>query len=778
MLTYFASRKKSGLLLWTTMAKNKAVKPPKSRPASTSALAQPHQYSSFEANLTAFSADASLFAQLSQAVDRGRLRVYTASPAAMMADYLLPEGAQCRALAWVPLAAAAPAEAVASKKRKAHAKATQAAAAPPAQLYVALGLSDGTVLLYSPHQDKVVRVLVGSSPDSTSAAMLSLSYSAREARLWGAASNGLVHAWDLATLAGATTERIPSVAQFTPDAKTPTSLLASEASALLTAHHAIALYDTAAEPPKEQMRFSGHATPLTHLVWATDAALLSAAEEDRYVYLWHTSSSGSGVRQAQAMITLDAPARRVHVWRAADETYALILSERGTAHIYRLPLEVRASKKGLATLDVLSKVTTAFDAHELVDAHVYADGQRIRFARAVKGVKMLLEDAVLADSDGALLPTIALAATSQRAATAAAHTTQRYKETEGSAGVRAELPLHAGNTAALLGSGGLLPDPSAAGADDHDRLLAEGELVDEPTLAQRLKALKVQRGEKSARADDDDDAEAHEPVVPVSGASLASSLTQALHSGDQALLTSCLVHSEPTLIRTTVRRISGPLAVRLLESCVDRLNRGGVKSKGALGSARARGIVEWMYQAMTCHTAYLMSLPDLVARLAQLHHSLAARLAAHQRLLALKGRLELVMSQIDMNMAYTAEEAPIQVQGQRGGKRASAAELERRQDASRAQQQGTTWTEPEDDEVEDIGLAGDESDEEMAVDDELEEIQGPSDDLDALSASEDEDEEPEDEPDYDSDDSDAEHSDQDSAPESEGSVSESDEEME
>ncbi|WFD37841.1 Small subunit (SSU) processome component [Malassezia japonica] len=749
------------------MAKNKAVKPPKSRPAATSALSQPLQASSSDANITAFAPDASLFAQLSQAVDRCRLRVYTASPAGLMADYLLPEGMACHAIAWVPLSAAAPAEQVAPKKRKAQAKAPARSDAGAA-LHVALGLSDGTVLLYAPHQAKVVRVLVAASPDSASSGVKSLSYNAAQRQLWTATANGWVHQWDVTQLHGTANERIPPMTHFLPDSKTPTSQVASDASQLLAAHHAITLYDTTSRPT-EELRFSGHATPITHLAWATEVAFVSAAAEDRHVYLWHTQEE-SGAGQARAMLTLDAPARRVHTFNGSDAAYVLAVSESGAAAVYRLPVDARP-KKGLATVQAVASVHTSFEKSELIDAIVY--GGRVRFARAVKGVKIVLEDAPLYDASGALLETISLQATSQRAAAEAEHGTQRYKETNGGAGVRAELPGHAASAAALVGTG-LLPEASERLADDHDRLMADGELVDEPTLAQRLKALKVQRGEKSALGDEESESP-EEPVVPVGGASLASSLTQALHSGDHALLTSCLVHSEPNLIRTTVRRISGPLAVRLLEACVERLNRGGVKSKGALGSSRARGIVEWMYQAMTCHTAYLMSLPDLVARLSQLHHSLAARLASHQRLLALKGRLELVMSQIDMNMAYTADEAPIQVQGQKLGKRSQPAELERRQEAQRTQQRGQTWVEPEDEEeIEEIGLDAHDSDDEMAVDEELDETEDVPMGAD-LDEDQDEDDDEDDEDDledegaYDLDDSDAEPSDD----EDDGSADES-----
>ena len=779
------------------MAKNKTPKPPKSRPAATSALAQPLKETAADANITAFAPDASAFAQLSRAVDRCRLRVYAASPPGLVADFLLPEGAQCAAIAWTALPAAAPADAAAPKKRKAQSKSSAAqeptAAAP---LHIALGLSDGTVLLYAPSQAKVVRVLIAAAPDSASSAIRSLSYDAESALLWAATANGWVHGWSTAQLTGAANERVPPTVHFLPDKKSPVHQVCARPTRLLAAHHALLLLDTQRDTPKEMMRFTGHATPVSALAWADEQTVVSAALDDRHVYVWRAGDDKAAA-QARAVLILDAPPRRVHVAPvSADEALLVTVSELGTTHITQLPLRLPSGKKGLVTLTPTVQVRPTFAPAELVDAHVCTDGQRVRFARAVKGVKIVLEEAPLYTAEGTLPDTLSLAPSAPKAATAAEHGTQRYKETNGAAGIRAEVPQHAASAAALAGTDGLLPDVSARDADDHDRLMADGDLVDEPTLAQRLKALKVQRGERGAvDTDEPADAAADEAMVPVGGASLASSLTQALHSGDQTLLTSCLVHSDPNLIRGTVRRISGPLAVRLLEACVDRLNRGGVKSKGALGSARARGIVEWMYQAMTCHTAYLMSLPDLVARLAQLHHSLAVRLASQQRLLALKGRLELVMSQIDMNMAYTADETPIQVQGQKG-KRASAADVEQRQHAAHAQQRGQTWVEPDEDDVEEVGLDADdaqtmavdeESDddvEDVSMDDDDEEGEGEEDededeDEEDDESDDDDDDDLEDETAYDVDDSDAEFSDDDGSQESLESASESgDEDME
>ena len=687
------------------MAKSKASKS-KTRPASTSALAQPMQTS--RTCITAFAPGAGLFAHVAQAVDRHRVRVFTAA-SAPLADYLLPESLACRAIAWTSVETSAPD--ASKKKRKGARRGADGARRVP---LLALGMSDGAVLLFSPHQAKVVRVLASISPDASGASITSL---AAGELLWGVTASGWVQGWDLSI----DDERAPPTTHFLADPKQPVSLV-SVNEHLVAAHHAITLF-TLGDKPAPIGSYTGHVTPVTHVAWTSATGFVTAAADDRSVYYWDVADASSRAAQPRATAALDAPPRVV----CAGGGLVLIATMRGTMRVFRVP----ATRAGaVAALDEVARVAVAGgDASDIVDAEIAGDVLRV--ARLVKGVKIVVDDAQLR-RDGALLETITVqCGTARREDEAADAAPQRYRETAGAAGQRTELPGHAAEAAGLFGTeGGLLPDASA---DAHDALLGDGEL-DEPTLAQRLKALKVQRGEADEEA----------TTVLVGGASLASSLTQALHSGDHALLTAALVHSDPTLIRTTVRRISGPLAVRLLEACVDRLNRGGVKSRGALGSARARGIVEWIHQTLTCHTTYLMTLPHLVSRLSALHHSLAARLASHERLLSLRGRLELVMSQIDMQMAYTADDTPIEVHGQKLGRRSAAADVERRAAAEAARAQGQTWVEGEDvEDIEDVGLGA--GDAEMDEADDVEQMDEDDDKGDEDEEDEDEDEEEEEE---------------------------------
>jgi U3 small nucleolar RNA-associated protein 5 len=99
-------------------------------------------------------------------------------------------------------------------------------------------------------------------------------------------------------------------------------------------------------------------------------------------------------------------------------------------------------------------------------------------------------------------------------------------------------------------------------------------------------------------------------MIPVN--SLTRTLIQALHSSDSRLLEMCLAHSEPLLIRNTVRRLPPQLAVPLITACVERLGRGprAANMKGtAIGasSQRGSGLLAWLTTVLAVHTGHLMT---------------------------------------------------------------------------------------------------------------------------------------------------------------------------
>lgn len=94
--------------------------------------------------------------------------------------------------------------------------------------------------------------------------------------------------------------------------------------------------------------------------------------------------------------------------------------------------------------------------------------------------------------------------------------------------------------------------------------------------------------------------------------SLTRTLIQALHSSDTKLIETCLAHSNPDLIRNTVKRLPSQLAVPLLNACVERLGRGARAANmkgGGAGASTQRGItlVTWVKTVLAVHTGYLMT---------------------------------------------------------------------------------------------------------------------------------------------------------------------------
>lgn len=154
--------------------------------------------------------------------------------------------------------------------------------------------------------------------------------------------------------------------------------------------------------------------------------------------------------------------------------------------------------------------------------------------------------------------------------------------------------------------------------------------------------------------------------------STSQSLVQALHSADVRLLETCLAENNVKVIRATVRRVPSTLVLPLVEALVERLSRtrnGTGEGTGGVDASRGQVLIEWLRNVLVVHLGYLITvsglpsfagslhemidrnllqLPSLVERLSALHATLESRMSFHSQLLALSGRLDLVVSQIDI----------------------------------------------------------------------------------------------------------------------------------
>lgn len=154
----------------------------------------------------------------------------------------------------------------------------------------------------------------------------------------------------------------------------------------------------------------------------------------------------------------------------------------------------------------------------------------------------------------------------------------------------------------------------------------------------------------------------HRTLAVPSINTLGTVLTQALRTNDKDLLDSCLRNVDIDAIYATVERLPSPLVGTLLQRLAERMH----KKPGRAGT-----LMVWVQWSLAAHGGYLASQPQLVKQLATLNKVLKERASGLQPLLSLKGRLDMLSSQLDLrkrNQRRAAdddeEEALIYVEGE------------------------------------------------------------------------------------------------------------------
>ncbi|GJE87876.1 WD40 and Utp12 domain-containing protein [Phanerochaete sordida] len=646
-------------------------KPPKSRPANTSGISQPAvEDASSTHSLSTFSPGGELFAFLSLAVDKHRLRVYDTTTGQSVAEHVFDS--RVSSLCWARFDTSQSEDGPKRKRKRKNQGEDDAAAKAPAH-GVVLGLNSGSVVLFSPAHGKVVKTI---SHSSSTAALVSVTaaedQSSECTHLWTSGADGVLRLWSLRdnSLAGSwkSEERIPySCITVRPS----TSQESEDTSELLAANYAVHLLamtsqsDSSLDAPSKPTKtasFTGHASPVKSLHWDSSLRFLSTAEADRFVYLWDVPQEGSSYSEGRvaASIPLDSDVRTIALSSqpsSSGSNTLLAVSASGRVAIFPLELPSTPSKakskvptlSPRSTISVSATKKQAETRSDVVAATFvgHEDG-KIRVARLAGGVRPVFEVVEYLDASGEFVQDVSIAPLPAGAGL--------VSDADGPTG--APTTRYTESSSITVRSGNELGQD--ASMDDLTHREIEGELdaeLAEMSLGQRLTAL---AGDAAAAPRDSDDEDGPSKaqkesatIQAVPAASLTRTLIQALHSSDSGLLETCLAHSNANLIQNTVKRLPPQLAVPLVIACVERLGRGKRVGRGkgggaGAGSQRGAGLVRWVRAVLVVHGGHLLTMPDLVARLSGLHATLTSRLALQESLLSLSGRLDMVISQIEM----------------------------------------------------------------------------------------------------------------------------------
>jgi len=404
----------------SSKSKKGRTKPPQGRPVATSAISQPsvEDASSFTA-LSSFSPKGNHFAFLSLAVDKHRLRVYETISGQSVAEHIV-DSARVSTLTWsnirfseaqniTPDVGTSPTK---RKRKKRNSLVTEDIVQRNAIEVVILGLSDGTVIFFSPTHGRVIRTLFHPASTAEILSVVVVENHDDVSTIWTSGADGTIRLWNV--------QKNDILGSWKNDDRIPYSAMAirpiDEVGRVdvLAAHHGIHLLSTTSDykdldikKPTQLGSFTGHASSIRNLQWDASqmpsTRFLSLAEADRFLYIWE-ASKGSPV----ASIPLDSDARNFllsisqHSTDTTEGQTLLTLSASGKISIYPISMELSPpastsrTQHKISTLLPRSTLTVSSDVAtstlRVVDAAFSVkDKGSIHIARIVGGVRPVFD---------------------------------------------------------------------------------------------------------------------------------------------------------------------------------------------------------------------------------------------------------------------------------------------------------------------------------------------------------------------------------------------------
>jgi hypothetical protein len=162
---------------------------------------------------------------------------------------------------------------------------------------------------------------------------------------------------------------------------------------------------------------------------------------------------------------------------------------------------------------------------------------------------------------------------------------------------------------------------------------SRGAVTDSVSLAERLAALS-----DAHTISTEQDTSEQSSMVELGTSSIAVPLSQALNSGNDALLERCLAGAASGhAIADTVQALSGGDALLLLNQLMVKFEK---------RPSRGAALLLWLKSTLQEHAGSLMTVPALSDRLLPLYQGVNQRMATFKKLLRLQGRLDLLLAHV------------------------------------------------------------------------------------------------------------------------------------
>eukprot|EP00163_Fabomonas_tropica_P030107 TRINITY_DN668_c0_g1_i1.p1 TRINITY_DN668_c0_g1~~TRINITY_DN668_c0_g1_i1.p1 ORF type:complete len:582 (-),score=118.63 TRINITY_DN668_c0_g1_i1:234-1979(-) len=521
---------------------------------------------------------------------------------------------------------------------------------------IAIGTSQGKIILWDVKLGEVAFRLGDDKPPVHRSQINDVAFSNPASRLYACSDDKYISEWDTSTG--------KLLSKWKGDKHAITCLrVTDDGTRLLSASANIRLWDLSSK--QVLVTFTGHASPVCSLDYRSDGKFfVSAAKTDRFVNVWPLNDGPYDAQDdvpeisaAQTFTMNDAPFQVRFGPGSKKKKFAIVGASATSVAIWQQP--TKAPKTPMSPTTVLalpthlnragddSNADTALTANSKKDKRKKRKSSDTVYKGEVLGVHLATAKSALVVAGSAAVPVFVQ---------------QDIVDEDGDSVESATIAIQA--KGALLGDSARdsAATKSAANKNNISVLghadvkisqssnLAMKNSALEPSLEETLRTMASLHGDDHPVASSPNEVSGGKGQqnghVPTQGGarkrapqadSLRNVLEQALQSGDQALLESCLSVTDRKIIENTVARLPSRLVIPFTQIIVDKFQS---------NPNRGVTLVVWIRAMLTHHTSYLLGVPHLVDSLQSLYQTMNSRLEVFRRLLKLSGRLDLVISHI------------------------------------------------------------------------------------------------------------------------------------
>ena len=503
---------------------------------------------------------------------------------------------------------------------------------------LALCLTRGTVLIYSPQTNEIISEL----NSSTNVSILDFHYSEITQSGWSCDIDGNINEWDMNTFELKNSFKIKDIVDAIDSINRISTVIYQRQPCLLIGSNAIYLFNIKS---KEVVKtFPGHIQPINTITSVGDNSFMTSAKGDRFINLYQLDKITT-----KALFVASSSVVTLSIGVQDDKSVLVVINEEGNLEIFNNPLSEQPkssqpstpmSKKKRKQVGVSSRssngsiklsrpeqeIKNPHDANLFINA-ISTLGDAILFTWLENSTVPFFDSLKWINESGNefLLDSSKTITKSKPDLRATEHTTINGHD------VAAPKLYTEGHTIISDGSNIRHLD----GEDDED------DDEQEESLAEKLDRLSVDNTKTPVKSKRKKLEEAR------SGVSLSIILTQSLQNNDTSLLETVLQNRDTITIQNTINRLDPYTAVLFLDKLSDKLQR---------QPTRFETFAFWLKWILVIHGPVIASLPNLNVRLATLYGVLNKKAEALPRLLELQGRLNLTNDSIALKNEIYDEE--------------------------------------------------------------------------------------------------------------------------